>query len=206
MKDLAVVKLGGSYALSPRLDAAIAALQAARRPLVVVPGGGPFADAVRRAQPRMRFDDAAADRMALLAMAQFGEALCSLAPRFVMAASVATIRATLAKGGIPVWSPLAMAARSGLPRNWDVTSDSLSLWLADRLGARDVVLVKSVGAPAGAAPEELAAAGIIDRTAPRLLAAADLRLRLIGPEDLARLAELVAAEAPHRPAAAACRP
>src|SRR5688572_11112389 len=68
-----VVKLGGSYALSPRLPAILAAIRASHVPVVVVPGGGPFADAVRAAQPRMGFGDRAAHRMALLAMAQFAE-------------------------------------------------------------------------------------------------------------------------------------
>ena len=73
-----VVKLGGSFAFSKHLRDWIEALAACAGRVVIVPGGGPFADAVRSAQPRMGFDDAAAHHMALLAMEQCGRALASL--------------------------------------------------------------------------------------------------------------------------------
>lgn len=75
---LTVVKVGGSFAHSPRLPELVAALQQGAGRIVVVPGGGPFADCVRREQARMGYGEPAAHRMALLAMAQFGLALASL--------------------------------------------------------------------------------------------------------------------------------
>ena len=87
MRDLTVVKLGGSHAFAPHLRAWLDAIAQCAGRIVVVPGGGPFADAVRDAQPRMGFDDAAAHRMALLAMEQYGCALASLNARFVLAES-----------------------------------------------------------------------------------------------------------------------
>ena len=73
-----VVKLGGSLAFSQHLRAWISALAACPGRAVIVPGGGPFADAVRSAQTRMGYDDHAAHHMALLAMEQYGRALISL--------------------------------------------------------------------------------------------------------------------------------
>ena len=66
-----------------------------------------------------------------------------------------------------IWLPLTLQrdAPDALT-NWDVTSDSLAAWLALRLGARGVVLVKSCPVPAQATPAELAAAGIVDRAFP----------------------------------------
>nr|MBP9655021.1 hypothetical protein [Rhodocyclaceae bacterium] len=73
-----VVKLGGSLAAAAQLPRLLHEL--ARLPdLVIAPGGGPFADAVRRAQKERGFDDAAAHDMALLAMAQFGRMLAAQA-------------------------------------------------------------------------------------------------------------------------------
>ncbi len=66
-----VVRLGGSHAFSPLLRPWLAAIGAAAGRVVLVPGGGPFADTVRSAQAAMGFDDLAAHRMALLAMAQY---------------------------------------------------------------------------------------------------------------------------------------
>ena len=67
-RDLTVIKLGGSHAFAPQLKDWIGAVAAQAGRIVLVPGGGPFADAVRDAQARMGFDDGAAHRMALLAM------------------------------------------------------------------------------------------------------------------------------------------
>ena len=60
-----VVKLGGSYAFSTHLKDWIDAIAACPGRVVVAPGGGPLADAVRMAQQKMGFDDRAAHQMAL---------------------------------------------------------------------------------------------------------------------------------------------
>jgi 5-(aminomethyl)-3-furanmethanol phosphate kinase len=169
--ELTVVKLGGSYAFSPHLRDMLSTICSARAPVVVAPGGGPFADTVREAQPRMGFGDSAAHRMALLAMAQFAESLVSLAPakggsrkNCRVAASVAAIRETLAENAVPVWSPWPMAdGLETLPESWALTSDSLSAWLAGKLGAARLILIKHrdpPGAPVSLA--EAARAEIVD--------------------------------------------
>ena len=53
-----VIKIGGSCALSLDLRRWAETVAACGGQAVVVPGGGPFADAVRSTQPRMGFDDA----------------------------------------------------------------------------------------------------------------------------------------------------
>ena len=93
--SLTVVKVGGSFAHHPRLGDVVAALARGVGRTVVVPGGGPFADMVRREQPRIGYDDRTAHRMALLAMAQFGHALASLSPALRPAAGLAAIKRTL---------------------------------------------------------------------------------------------------------------
>ena len=72
---LAIVKLGGSHATGPHLKDWLAAIAAEAGAIAIVPGGGPFADAVRTAQASIGYDDRAAHAMALMAMAQFGCAL-----------------------------------------------------------------------------------------------------------------------------------
>ena len=52
-----------------------------------------------------------------------------------------------------------------MPRNWDVTSDSLAAWLAARLGAR-LLLVKRMRPAPGATLHGLALAGLVDRAFP----------------------------------------
>jgi aspartokinase-like uncharacterized kinase len=205
---LDVVKLGGSLAFSKALLAWLAAIGAGAGKTVLVVGGGPFADAVRFAQPRMGFDDVAADAMALLAMEQYAMAVASLGESFTVAESRARIRRALEASEVPVWAPSRMvrkarrlAASSSprervrIPASWDVTSDSLAAWLAHKLGARRLFLIKQVpveverSAGRSVSAEHLARAGIVDKAFPRSLAAASgVEGFLLGPHDREGLA------------------
>ena len=167
-----VVKLGGSLADWERLPQCLSRL--ACPGVIVVPGGGPFANQVRAAQQRWQFDDATAHDMALLAMGQFGRMLAGLERRFRLAGSLADLQTHAAKGLPAVWLPrLADIEGSGVAASWDVTSDSLSAWLATRLAATDLILVKSVRCTPGEATlEHLVDNGIVDRSFTHFAAAA----------------------------------
>jgi dihydroneopterin aldolase len=165
-----VVKLGGSLAGSPLLRPWLQAIEAAAGSVVIVPGGGPFADAVRATQPVMGFDDRAAHVMALLAMAQYAVALASLGSKLIVAADGTAIEQALSHEQVPVWSPWPMLCEvPDVAESWDVTSDSLALWLATRLQARRVVIVKH-RVPSGASAQQLVADAIVDAAFPRFLA------------------------------------
>ncbi|WP_442578801.1 amino acid kinase family protein [Mesorhizobium sp. ASY16-5R] len=184
-----VVKLGGSTARTAELDAWIAALMESAAPLVVVPGGGPFADTVRDAQRSMGFSDAAAHKMAILAMEQFGQVILDRHPRFVPAPSVDDIEAASATGRIPVWMPSEMAVSAPeIPVSWDVTSDSLAAWLAGRLEAETLLLIKQTdGFSASDDVASLSARGVVDAALPSMMPE-NVALRLAGPRDAATAA------------------
>jgi len=188
-----IVKLGGSHAFAKHLTAWLDALVLVAGRVVIVPGGGPFADAVRTAQPAMGFDDRAAHRMGLLAMEQFGCALAGLRPSLRVADSAAAIRTALRAGVVPVWAPTRMALKAkDVPASWDVTSDSLAAWLAGVLGAKLLLLVKSSEAPQGPVrAADLAARGSVDPCFPRFLAASGARAYLGGPSDHAAFADAI---------------
>ena len=187
---LAIVKLGGSHATGPHLKDWLAAIAAEAGSIAIVPGGGPFADAVRTAQASIGYDDRAAHAMALMAMAQFGCALQSLNPALTLAASRSAILRALKDGKVPVWSPEPMARAAALPETWDLTSDSLAAWLAGALGAGRLLLVKH-GRFEGAAIDahDLVARGVVDPLFPRYLKESGAQAWLAGPTDSARLAE-----------------
>jgi aspartokinase-like uncharacterized kinase len=191
-----VIKLGGSFGFAPQLKNWLDALAACAGRVVVVPGGGPFADAVRAAQAPMGFDDRAAHRMALLAMEQYGCALASLDRRMKLAASVAAIRRAVQEGEVPIWSPTRMVlAADDVPASWDVTSDSLAAWLAGKIGARCVLLLKRIK-PAGAHLDahELARQKIVDPRFPDFLRASGAEVLVAGPGEHAALAAAVSSE------------
>ncbi|MFZ0653991.1 MAG: hypothetical protein WAZ97_24440 [Pseudolabrys sp.] len=179
-----VVKLGGSLAGSRHLVDWVGALASCGGRSVVVPGGGPFADAVRQAQAKIGFSDSAAHHLALIAMEQFGWALASLNPNFRVADSAIAIGNALRAGNVPIWSPVKMVLDCReIPASWDVTSDSLAAWLAGQIGARQIVLVKH-GAAFGNPPSvvDLAARGIVDQAFPRFLASSGAQASIVAAE------------------------
>jgi aspartokinase-like uncharacterized kinase len=152
---------------------------------VVVPGGGPFADAVRAAQQRMKFDDAAAHHMAMLGMEQFGHALASHDEGLTVADSMAALRRVLRCDRVPVWLPARMAMRAAdIPASWQVTSDSLAAWLAGKLRAPRLLLLKQVDLPREpVAVGELVDKEIVDPVFPRFLQASGAAAFILGPAD-----------------------
>jgi dihydroneopterin aldolase len=182
-RPLTVVKLGGSYAFSPVLGDWLEMAARNAGHLVLVPGGGPFADAVRDAQSKIGFDDAAAHHMALLAMEQYGRALVSLNGTLALAASIAAIRRLLSGGKVPVWGPTHMVlGRADIPSSWDVTSDSLAAWLARRLRARRLLLIKQIDPPADPiGADDLVRRGIVDRAFVSSLRTCGVEASIIGP-------------------------
>jgi aspartokinase-like uncharacterized kinase len=184
-----VVKLGGSTADHKEMEVWTAALAGASLPIIIVPGGGAFADQVRDEQNRLGFSDAAAHAMAILAMDQFGHVILDRHERFSAARSPEEIEQVLADGKIPVWLPSAMAIPApDIPASWDVTSDSLAAWLTGRLSAQALLLVKQSRAFTehdGVA--DLMARGIVDVHFATMLPAG-VDLLIAGPHDAATAA------------------
>jgi aspartokinase-like uncharacterized kinase len=172
----AVVKVGGALLAHPaHFDAALGVLGAAGRTrrLLVVPGGGPFADAVREVDRRLGLSNDAAHWMAVLAMDQYAHLIASRLAGSVLVTGPADIRAAfsqstadtaqLAEGLAPVLSarsavhlmvPVLAPYRwlrdaDPLPHSWDVTSDSIAAWVGGQIGAERLVLVKPPGATEG---------------------------------------------------------
>jgi len=141
-----VVKLGGSLWTQPEtLRGWLAALARYGGPLTIVPGGGPFADAVRAAQASLRFSDAAAHEMAIMGMEQYARALADLAPALVLVETPAEAALAHRRGAAALWRPLAATrAAPQIPASWDMTSDSLAAWCAHEAGAEALLLIKSV--------------------------------------------------------------
>lgn len=156
-----VVKLGGSLVDSPHLEQWLEGLADAG--IVIVPGGGPFADQVRTVQQTRGFDEATAHAMALLAMAQYGLLLKGLCPRLQTSDRPDRLLSLATTGSSVIWLPnLDLLACPDIPQNWSVTADSLAAWLAGSLGIQNLLLVKSTGWPAPPRLSSLARSGFID--------------------------------------------
>ena len=161
-----VVKIGGGLLRAWGLAGLRAACydvaaHADSRPVLVVPGGGPFADAVRTVDRDGELGDRLAHRMALAAMDQLGTVLHELLPD---PEPIAQLRAPPGLG-LLLAAP-AFTGRTGVPESWAVTSDSLAVLAADAIGADHAILLKPVDGIFERWPAETSA----QRPLPRLTA------------------------------------
>lgn len=160
------MKLGGGVLAHPEQFAVVltAIGDAARaHRLVIVPGGGPFADAVRAVDSRLPLSDDAAHWMAILAMDQYAHLIAARLTSSVLVAGLDETMAALGAHRVPVLAPSRWLREADpLPHTWDVTSDSIAAWVAGQVGARRLVLIK----PPGAAGRHL-----VDAYFPRVLPA-----------------------------------
>jgi len=187
-----VVKLGGSLLCGDWLRSWTETLAQTRRRVVVVPGGGAFADQVRAAQRRWRLDDRTAHRMAILAMEQTAYLLCALEPRLRRLVDAGARQSPKAPRRAEVWFPAAsLLTDETIPHSWDVTSDSLAAILARRLGAEGLVLVKSAPLEGiGGQVPDLQAAGLMDAAFDRFGADCGCPVWLLGREGSGNLERL----------------
>ncbi|MEM7542395.1 MAG: hypothetical protein AAF384_12555, partial [Pseudomonadota bacterium] len=144
--NLLVVKLGGSILGTRSLGRCLEVLTGL--PVdwrcVVVCGGGAAANTVREVQKNSNLDDGTASDLAIRAMGFNAQLLATLDHRLKICLDVDTIKKTLLEDVVtPIWAPADQGDFPGLPRSWDVTSDSLSVALAQALDAPYLLLVKA---------------------------------------------------------------
>lgn len=129
-----VVKVGGSLMGHARgIMAQIKAYD-----VLIVPGGGVFADTVRDAQKEARIDDTIAHKMAILAMDQYGLLLSDVSgiPAYDSFGDVET-------PGIFLPSKLLEKDDPFTP-SWDVTSDTIACHIARLAGAERFIILTDV--------------------------------------------------------------
>jgi 5-(aminomethyl)-3-furanmethanol phosphate kinase len=143
---ISVIKIGGGLTAVPHaLEVVCAAVARASRDhrLVIVPGGGPFADAVREFQRRVGMSPDAAHWMAILAMDQYAHVLAEHIPGAVLVDEPGAISEAVGSNQVAVLAPSRwMRSADVLPHTWEVTSDSIAAFVAGALDAARLVLIK----------------------------------------------------------------
>ena len=160
-----IVKLGGSLHANPLLQDWLDLLaECGGGRVILVCGAGAFGDAVRHAQAHWRINDLSAHNMAVLAMAQMAYLTHGLNPALQLTRSKADIHRVLHKGQTALWLPFELQRKRPTDRtNWEVTSDSIALDLANTLNAERLVLVKSCDIDPALSLAELGERGIVDQ-------------------------------------------
>lgn len=112
---------------------------------VIVPGGSIFADTVKELQIKIGINDDAAHWMAIKAMEVYGLFLKSFIPKAIDIDNIDNIYRVINSGFIPIVMPYKILREyDNLPHSWDITSDSISIYLAHLLNANIVALGKMV--------------------------------------------------------------
>lgn len=205
----AVLKIGGSLSRGRGLEALgreIGRLGVQHR-LLVVPGGGEFADVVRSHYRRYRLGETTAHRMALLAMDQYGCLLADLVPGSILVINLLSAQKMAEGGQVPILLPTSLLIQADpLPNSWRVTSDSIAAWVAGLVQAPCLILLKDVDGLFSAYPaqgeqakllqqmtvEELAGhRGGVDEYLADVLAAVALETWVVNGHRPERLAELL---------------
>lgn len=177
-----VIKIGGSLYNSEYLVEWLNTLSNCNKQnIIIVPGGGPFANQVRVVDQQYGLDQVLAHNMAVLGMQQFGYLLASLCPKLCLAASNEQIHACWNQAKAAVWEPFDMVNRyCKLEKSWDVTSDSLAAWLASFLSVDRMLFVKSAEITlAKPTIAELTKQCCIDSTLPKLLAEMNIPVHIL---------------------------
>ena len=184
-----VIKVGGgTLARADTFDAVMAEISLAslEAALLIVPGGGPFADTVRDIDRQVGLSDDAAHWMAILAMDQYAHLIASRLPSGAVVCGPDEIESALKQRRTPVLAPYRwMRSADPLPHSWDVTSDSISAWVAGQVGAGRLVLVKPSGA---------SGPGIVDRYFSGVLPS-HIIASIVTADRIAELAKAIAAPA-----------
>ncbi len=190
----AVLKLGGSLAEDPILPAWLESAEAAGGGVVVVPGGGPFAELIQASQLRWRFDDALALQLLLLGLQQYGRLMAGLAPRLSTFGSREELGRALRAAPAAVWLPQAVfSAGESAPVKPAPSADHLLAWLANCLQPPLVVLVKSCQLPeANDDLDALLDSGAVDGEAGALLRPLGCRVLALHKSEPWRLPAAVA--------------
>lgn len=138
-----VVKVGGSLLdwaeLKSRLETFLKSLTP---PILLVPGGGNSADAIREFDRVHKLGDDASHWLALRACAVNGHMLARLLGGLPMIAEVQRAEAVAVVDLLP-FAQRDETRPDHWPHRWDVTSDSMAVRVAHVAGAEELILLKS---------------------------------------------------------------
>ena len=125
-----VLKIGGSWITNPNLKTLLKRLEKKKRgKIIIVAGGGCFADSVRFAFKKTRMSEKIANTLALKSTEIFSSYMKDINKNLHL-----TSKKRFKKNSINVWLPsMTLSEERSFKKNWNSTSDSIAAWLSSNL-------------------------------------------------------------------------
>jgi aspartokinase-like uncharacterized kinase len=111
--------------------------------IIVIPGGGSYANFVREIDKQLNIGDTLAHWIAIYAMNYNGYFIKQQYPSITLTENINELK--IADRRISLFLPFNYLKKyDPLPHSWDVTSDSITLYIAHKLELRECFLIKDV--------------------------------------------------------------
>ena len=136
-----VLKIGGSWITNPNLTTLLKRLYKKKTgKIIIVAGGGCFADAVRFAFKKTKMSEKLANTLALKSTEIFCSYLKDINKKLFL-----TTNKRFKANSLNVWLPsVILSKQKSFKKNWDSTSDSVAAWLSNDIKADGLVFIKSL--------------------------------------------------------------
>ncbi len=149
LHNIAVFKIGGKILEnSKNLECTISQLKKLYedntvQKIIIVPGGGSYANFIRSLDKKLVLGDDLAHWMAIFSMDYNGKDLKRKFPDFECVDDFKNIQS--AKRIFCIFLPYNyLRKKDELPHSWDVTSDSIAIYIANKLNLNECYLIKDI--------------------------------------------------------------
>ncbi|MBL4885919.1 MAG: hypothetical protein JKY95_15480 [Planctomycetaceae bacterium] len=144
-------------------------------PALLLMGGGGCADVVRQWDQVYNLGEEKSHQLAIESLSLTARLLVGLLPDAVLVCNQKQLDSAMSQKQVCVLDPKSWidwfepGSEIELPHHWDITSDSIALWLAAELGIDRLTLVKSVDLPPETDWKSASMSGLVDAGFPAML-------------------------------------
>ena len=137
-----IFKIGGSWIKNPKLDELATLFNKFKdEKIVIVTGGGCFADSVRCAYKNSNMNEKTGNFLALKATEIFAHYLKIKNPNFFLSDK----EDEFYENKIKIWLPSKVLSKERtFEKNWNSTSDSVAVWLGNKIVSKGIIFLKSL--------------------------------------------------------------
>ncbi|EHP87727.1 [5-(aminomethyl)furan-3-yl]methyl phosphate kinase [Methanotorris formicicus] len=137
-----LIKIGGS--LTYHAEKLLNELKKIEKPIIIIPGGGEFANVVRKLYEKTNLNDRGAHKLATLCVDLMGMYFSEISC-IETTDNLFDAKRILEKNGKVIFLPSKLVLSTDeLPHSWDVTSDTIALYVAKFLNLKEIIVATDV--------------------------------------------------------------